>query len=224
MFDLISFLSLLAVVHWQVNARVLPADSITLPDAPGFPSIKRDSSAERKMYIARNKDGCLVPSEKAPNTKRDDESDVCVGCSNVFVNSDSAAILPSGLFDGWKDAPDSKNTVQVAETAAPDVNLKIASSENSFLDDTPIVLDGMGRPSSGTFALASNANFGGNAAFGLDGAYDVAARCVPMNELFQSIRNKDSRSQFKKATQDARVVRFARRHRCLFRASHGAME
>ncbi|MCJ1466005.1 hypothetical protein MMC07_004624 [Pseudocyphellaria aurata] len=178
MFKLLSFLSLWTVVHWQVNARVLATNSITLTDVPGFQSVKRDSSTERQMYITRNKNGCLVPSEKTPNTKRDDESNFCVGCSNVFVNSDSVAILPSGLLDGWKDALDSKNTIPIAGTAVPDgpdINLKTTSSDNSFLDDTPIVPDGMGGPSSGIFALTSNENLSGNAPFRLDGTFDVAA-------------------------------------------------
>lgn len=180
MFDLIPFLFWLTFVLWHVNSRVLPADSMAVTDASIFQSIKRDQSIERRMYIARNKDGCLVPSEKAPNGKRDDESGACVGCSNFLDNNDSAATLPSSFLDG---SLNNKNNVQIAGIATPGEDLNTASSENSIFDATPIVLNGIGEPSSGTPALAPNANFGGNSEYNLDGAFNIAARCVSLNEI-----------------------------------------
>lgn len=183
MFHLVSFLLFVTGVLWHVNARILPADSTALSSASIFQPTKRDSGIGRQMYISRNNDGCLVPSAIVPNTKRNDESGTCVGCSDLF-DSDPAAMLPSGYPDNWNDAPESGNAAQIAGITATDENLNDPFSENSISDDTSIVLNGVGEPSSGALTVASTPDLSGKSEYGLDDAFKIAAECVPPDGNF----------------------------------------
>ena len=183
MFHLISILLFVTGVLWHVNARILPADSTALSSASVFQPTKRDSSVGRQMYIARNKDGCLVPSEIVPNTKRNDESGACVGCSNLF-DDDAAAMLSSGYPDNWNDALESENAARIAGMTATDESLNALFSENSISDDTSIVPNGVGEPYGGALTVASTPDFSGKSVYGLDDAFKIAAECVPPDEIF----------------------------------------
>lgn len=183
MIHLIPFLLFVTDVLWHANAWILPADSTALSSASLFQPTKRDSSIRRQMYIVRNQDGCLVPSEIIPNAKRNDESGACVGCSNLF-DDDPAAMLTSGYSEHWNDALESKKPTRIAGITPADENLNALFSENYISDDTSIVLNGMGEPYRGALTEASNPDFSGKSEYGLDDPFKIAAECVPLDETF----------------------------------------